>query len=150
MAHVVSRGQVTGSRRFGLLPAEATSFVGRTIELAGITALLGSARMVSVTGPAGVGKTRISVCAASMMAGQYPDGMFFADLAGISDPAQVTDKILFQHEIFGHDRFMLQLTVGSMPHDKVMHAIELYGTEVAPAVRAELARRGYSPAEAPT
>ena len=40
--------------------------------------------------------------------------------------------------------------VGSMPHDKVMHAIELYGTEVAPAVRAELARRGYSPAEVPT
>ena len=68
----------------------------------------------------------------------------------LGNPAQVTDKILFQHEIFGHDRFMLQLTVGSMPHDKVMHAIELYGTEVAPAVRAELARRGYSPAEAPT
>ncbi len=68
----------------------------------------------------------------------------------LGNPAQVIDKILFQHEIFGHDRFMLQLTVGSMPHDKVMHAIELYGTEVAPAVRAELARRGYSPAEAPT
>ncbi len=68
----------------------------------------------------------------------------------LGNPAQVTDKILFQHEIFGHDRFMLQLTVGSMPHDKVMHAIELYATEVAPAVRAELARRGYSPAEAPT
>ena len=68
----------------------------------------------------------------------------------LGKPAQVVDKILFQHEIFGHDRFMLQLTVGSMPHDKVMHAIELYGTEVAPAVRAELARRGYSPAEAPT
>ena len=68
----------------------------------------------------------------------------------LGSPQQVIDKILFQHEIFGHDRFMLQLTVGSMPHDKVMHAIELYGTQVAPAVRSELARRGYSPAEAPT
>jgi probable LLM family oxidoreductase len=68
----------------------------------------------------------------------------------IGSPQQVIDKILFQHDIFGHDRFMLQLTVGSMPHDKVMHAIELYGTEVAPAVRSELARRGHSPAEAST
>ncbi len=51
------------------------------------------------------------------------------------------EKILYQHEIFGHDRFMLQLTVGSMPHEQVMHAIELYGTQVAPAVRAELEAR---------
>jgi alkanesulfonate monooxygenase SsuD/methylene tetrahydromethanopterin reductase-like flavin-dependent oxidoreductase (luciferase family) len=51
-------------------------------------------------------------------------------------PAEVIDKILHQHEIFGHDRFLLQLTVGTMPHDAVMRAIELYGTEVAPAVRA--------------
>jgi probable LLM family oxidoreductase len=56
----------------------------------------------------------------------------------VGDPQQVIDKILYQHEIFGHDRFMLQLTVGSMPHDKVMHAIELYGTRVAPAIRAAL------------
>jgi probable LLM family oxidoreductase len=59
----------------------------------------------------------------------------------VGSPQQVIDKILYQHELFGHDRFMLQLTVGSMSHDKVMHAIELYGTQVAPAVREELARR---------
>ena len=93
MAHVASRGQVPGLRRFGLLPAEATSLVGRTIELAGITALLGTARMVSVTGPAGVGKTRISVCAASMVADQYPDGVFFANLAGISDPGLLAGTV---------------------------------------------------------
>jgi alkanesulfonate monooxygenase SsuD/methylene tetrahydromethanopterin reductase-like flavin-dependent oxidoreductase (luciferase family) len=50
-------------------------------------------------------------------------------------PQEVVEKILFQHEIFGHDRFLLQLTVGTMPHDQVLRAIELYGTEVAPAVR---------------
>ncbi len=60
----------------------------------------------------------------------------------VGSPAQVAEKILFQHEIFGHDRFLLQLTVGSMPHEKTMRAIELLGTEVAPAVRAEVARRG--------
>ncbi len=59
----------------------------------------------------------------------------------VGSPQQVTEKVLFQHEIFGHQRFMLQLTVGSMPHDQVMHAIELYGTQVAPEVREEVRRR---------
>jgi probable LLM family oxidoreductase len=53
-------------------------------------------------------------------------------------PQQVVEKILFQHEIFGHDRFLLQLTVGSMPHADTLRAIELLGTEVAPAVRAAI------------
>lgn len=56
----------------------------------------------------------------------------------VGSPAQVIDKILYQHEIFGHDRFLLQLTVGSLPHKKVLRAIELLGTEVAPAVRKAL------------
>jgi alkanesulfonate monooxygenase SsuD/methylene tetrahydromethanopterin reductase-like flavin-dependent oxidoreductase (luciferase family) len=59
----------------------------------------------------------------------------------VGSPQQVVEKILFQHEIFGHDRCLLQFSVGTMPHDKIMHSIELYGTEVAPAVRRELAAR---------
>ena len=59
----------------------------------------------------------------------------------VGSPAEVIEKILFQHEIFGHDRFLIQLTIGSIPHEKVLRAIELFGTEVAPAVRAEVARR---------
>jgi probable LLM family oxidoreductase len=59
----------------------------------------------------------------------------------VGNPEQVAEKILFQHEIFQHDRFMIQFTVGSLPHDKVMRSIELFGTEVAPLVRAEVARR---------
>jgi probable LLM family oxidoreductase len=58
----------------------------------------------------------------------------------VGSPAEVTEKILFQHEIFGHDRFLLQLSVGTMPHAEMLRAIELYGTEVAPAVRAALAK----------
>jgi len=57
----------------------------------------------------------------------------------VGSPAEVTEKILFQHEIFHHDRFLLQLSVGTMPHRDLMRAIELYGTEVAPAVRVALA-----------
>ena len=56
-------------------------------------------------------------------------------------PAQVIEKILYQHEIFGHQRFLLQFIVGSLPHPQVMRAIELFGSEVAPVVRAEIARR---------
>jgi len=58
----------------------------------------------------------------------------------VGSPQQVIEKILFQHELFGHDRFLVQFSVGSLPHDKLMRSIELLGTEVAPAVRAELAR----------
>ena len=66
-------------------------------------------------------------------AGRSPTGALL-----IGDPQQVIDKLLYEHEIFRWDRFLLQLTVGPMPHDKVMHAIELYGTVVAPAIRKAL------------
>ena len=59
----------------------------------------------------------------------------------VGSPQDVIDKILFQHEIFGHQRFLLQITVGAMPHDKVMRSIELFGTEVAPVVREAVAGR---------
>lgn len=55
----------------------------------------------------------------------------------VGSPQEVIDKILYQHELFGHHRFLLQLTVGSIPHNKVLRAIELLGSEVAPAVRKE-------------
>ncbi len=67
-----------------------------------------------------------------------------AELRGanfVGSPADVVEKILYQHEIFHHDRFLVQLSVGNMPHDAMLHAIELLGTEVAPAVREEVARR---------
>src|SRR5579862_9774497 len=53
----------------------------------------------------------------------------------VGSPQEIVEKILFQHRIFKHDRFLLQFTVGSLPHDVVMRSIELFGTEVAPAVR---------------
>jgi len=56
----------------------------------------------------------------------------------IGDADAVTDKILFQHAIFKHQRFLLYVSTGSMPHAQVMRAIELYGTRVAPAVRSAL------------
>jgi probable LLM family oxidoreductase len=59
----------------------------------------------------------------------------------VGSPDEVLEKILFQHELFGHQRFLAQISVGTLPHAQVMHAIELLGTQVAPQVRAEVARR---------
>jgi probable LLM family oxidoreductase len=53
----------------------------------------------------------------------------------VGSPQEVIDKILFQHEIFHHDRFLMQMSVGTVEHKKVMRSIELFGTVVAPAVR---------------
>jgi alkanesulfonate monooxygenase SsuD/methylene tetrahydromethanopterin reductase-like flavin-dependent oxidoreductase (luciferase family) len=57
----------------------------------------------------------------------------------VGSPDQVIEKILFEHGLFAMDRFLVQLTVGPMPHDRVLRAIELLGTVVAPAVRQALA-----------
>ena len=56
-------------------------------------------------------------------------------------PEEVAEKILAQHELFHHDRFLAQMSVGTIPHASVLRSIELFGTEVAPLVRAEVARR---------
>ena len=56
----------------------------------------------------------------------------------VGSPQEVVEKILFQHEHFGHGRTLVQFTVGSLPHAETMRSIELFGTEVAPAVRAAL------------
>jgi probable LLM family oxidoreductase len=48
---------------------------------------------------------------------------------------QVTDKILYEYELFKQTRFLVQMTVGSMPHAKVMKSIELFGSKVAPQIR---------------
>jgi alkanesulfonate monooxygenase SsuD/methylene tetrahydromethanopterin reductase-like flavin-dependent oxidoreductase (luciferase family) len=51
---------------------------------------------------------------------------------------QVVEKILAEHELFGHDRFLAHVSIGTLPHERAMRAIELFGNEVAPAVRAAL------------
>ncbi|HET7457150.1 MAG TPA: LLM class flavin-dependent oxidoreductase [Gemmatimonadaceae bacterium] len=63
-----------------------------------------------------------------------PHGAMF-----VGGPQEVIDKILYEHELFGHQRFLMQMSVGTMPHDKMMRSIELFGTKVAPVVRRETA-----------
>jgi probable LLM family oxidoreductase len=56
----------------------------------------------------------------------------------VGSPQEVIEKILFEHELFRHDRFLAQMSLGAMPHGKVLRAIELLGTVVAPGVRKAL------------
>ncbi|MCW2973077.1 MAG: luciferase [Thermoleophilia bacterium] len=71
----------------------------------------------------------------SFRAGGAPAG---ATIMG--SPEEVAAKIILQHQIFGNRRSLLQLGLGTMPHDQVMRAIELFGTKVAPIVRAAVAK----------
>jgi len=56
----------------------------------------------------------------------------------VGSPQQVIDKILYEHSLFKNTRFLAQMSVGTLPHDKLMHSIELFGTVVAPAVKKAL------------
>jgi len=59
----------------------------------------------------------------------------------VGSPEQVAEKLLFEHELFAHDRYIAQMSVGAVAHSDVMRSIELFGTKVAPVVREEIARR---------
>ncbi|MHC2991766.1 luciferase, partial [Pontibacter sp. HJ8] len=58
----------------------------------------------------------------------------------VGSPQQVIDKILYAHELFGNTRYLLHISVGTLPHAQVLHSIELLGTVVAPAVKKALAK----------
>jgi probable LLM family oxidoreductase len=59
----------------------------------------------------------------------------------VGTPEEVAEKILFEHELFGNDRYVGQMSVGAVAHSDVMRSIELFGTRVAPLVRDEVGRR---------
>jgi hypothetical protein len=75
------------------LPLQLTGFVGRERELGEVAALLGTARLVTLTGPGGVGKTRLALQAAADTleadGAPYPDGVWLAELGALAEPALV-------------------------------------------------------------
>ncbi|MET8862599.1 ATPase [Nonomuraea sp. NPDC004580] len=83
----------TGWRREGNLPAELTSFIGRTRLLANLKRHLNESRLVTVTGIGGVGKSRTVLRLAHQVRAHYPDGVWFADLARLQDAGMVKHTI---------------------------------------------------------
>ena len=75
------------------LPAQNTAFIGRERERAELRALLGTTRLVTLLGMGGLGKTRLSLQVAIEMLGQFPDGVWFLDLAPIRDAALVVGEV---------------------------------------------------------
>ena len=75
------------------LPSPVASFVGRRTELAELDKLIGRDRLVTIVGTGGAGKTRLAIEAAAARLGEYHDGVWFVDLAELSDPAEVAAAI---------------------------------------------------------
>src|SRR5690242_6273321 len=77
----------TSSRMPGTLPPPTSGLVGREAELARARELLGRSRLVTITGPGGVGKSRLAVRAAAEAADRFRDGAHVVELSAVYDPA---------------------------------------------------------------
>jgi predicted ATPase/DNA-binding SARP family transcriptional activator len=76
------------------LPAPLTSFVGREQDLARVGQLLGEARLVTLTGTGGTGKTRLALEAGARVVDRFTDGVWLAELAGVADPGLVGAQVM--------------------------------------------------------
>ena len=76
------------------LPAPLTSFLGREQDLARLERLLGEARLATLTGTGGTGKTRLALETGTRVVGRFPDGVWLAELAGIADPGLVAAQVM--------------------------------------------------------
>ena len=88
--HTVAREQLPADVPTNL-PEVTSTFVGREAELIALKTLLDAGPLVTLTGPLGVGKTRLAVRAAKLHAGDYPDGVWYVDLASTRYEHQVAD-----------------------------------------------------------
>jgi DNA-binding SARP family transcriptional activator len=86
---VSPRGRRTGDN----LPSPVASFVGRSSELAELDKLVGRDRLVTIVGTGGAGKTRLAIEAVTRRLGEYRDGVWFVDLAELSDPGGVAAAV---------------------------------------------------------
>src|SRR5437762_12648726 len=82
------------THRPGNLPAESTSFIGRRREVAELRKKLLTARLVSLVGPGGVGKTRLAIRAATDLARGFPAGAWLLELADVRDPRLVANAVI--------------------------------------------------------
>ena len=98
MAGVYPAGQLAW------FPAENNEFVGRTAELRHIDGLLRGTRLITLTGPGGVGKTRIALRAAAAAAARYPDGVRLVELSALRDPALLPHTVARVLELSEHAR----------------------------------------------
>ena len=75
------------------LPVSLTSFVGRTMEISNVTKLVETSRLVTLTGPGGIGKTRLAIESAAQVRNRFPDGLWWIDLAPVARTDDVSAEI---------------------------------------------------------
>lgn len=102
------------------LPAQVTPFVGRRQEVAAIRRqfLDEGARLITLTGPGGIGKTRLALESASILRDAFPDGVFFVPLAALRDPALVVSAVARTLDVKESGRRPLQTAVQDVLQDK--------------------------------
>ncbi|MCM3768295.1 LLM class flavin-dependent oxidoreductase [Neobacillus niacini] len=72
---------------------------------------------------------------------QFAQGVDPRDVMNIGSPQQIIEKILYQYELFGHQRYIAQMDFGGVPFDKLMKNIELIGTEILPTIKKYTAKK---------
>ena len=72
---------------------------------------------------------------------QFAQGADKRDVMNIGSPQQIIEKILYQHELFGHQRYIAQMDFGGVPFEKLAKNIELIGTEILPAIKKYTAKK---------
>lgn len=140
----------------GNLPDRLTSFVGRDQELADLVELVGDARLVTLTGPGGIGKTSLAIEAARLLEPGFQDGAWFVSLAALDGPDQVRAAIAHGIGIFdGPERSAAQALVAFVADralvlvlDNMEHLLAA-ADEVAAVVRASPASRVLVTSRAP-
>jgi predicted ATPase/class 3 adenylate cyclase len=107
------------------LPVQLTSFVGREREIAEITRALATARLMTLTGTGGAGKTRLALQVAAGLVEAYPDGVWFVDLAPLADPALVpntTAAVMGVHD--SSERPATEALVGALRARRVLLVLD--------------------------
>ncbi len=93
LSQIQKRAPEASAARLGNLPRPLTSFIGREDELNEVETLLAETRLLTLLGPGGSGKTRLAIQAADEVAFEYPDGVWWVDLAPLSAPDLVAQSI---------------------------------------------------------
>lgn len=107
------------------LPTRLTSFIGRTEEIAEVAKLLDASRFVTLTGPGGIGKTRLATEVAERTLFNYPDGVWWVDLAAVTDPDMVVACLATTLGVKAQaDTPLLESVIHSLGHREVLLVVD--------------------------